>query len=78
MIPLDKQLHFAGGAFIALLAAVHTGDWRLGLAAGAFAGGLKELLDELQYGGADLRDFLVTCLGALAGSAIQAAYVSVH
>lgn len=72
MIPLDKQLHFAGGAFIALLVGLHTGDWHLGFYAGVGAGAVKEVLDEITYGGADWKDFAFTVLGTAFGSVTAA------
>lgn len=72
MIPVDKQLHLAGGALITLLVGVHTGDWHLGFYAGVAAGAAKEVLDEITYGGADWKDFAFTVLGAAFGSVTAA------
>lgn len=63
---MDKALHFAAGLGIALAV-----GWLLspmaGLLAGMAAGVLKEIRDEWAYGGADLRDMLVTFAGAAVG-----------
>lgn len=63
---MDKALHFVAGLGIALVI-----GWLVspmaGLIAGMAAGVLKEICDEIAYGGADLRDMLVTCAGAAVG-----------
>lgn len=68
MLALDKQLHLGGGIAIALLVGLHTQQWQLGLLAGVTAGAVKEVLDELAYGGADFKDFLATAAGAVLGA----------
>lgn len=63
---MDKALHFAAGLGIALVV-----GWLVsplaGLTAGMAAGVVKEICDEIAYGGADLRDMLVTFAGAAMG-----------
>ena len=68
MIAVDKQLHLGGGFAVALLVGLHTQQWQLGLLAGVTAGAVKEVLDEIAYGGADFKDFLATAAGAALGA----------
>lgn len=63
---MDKALHFAAGLGIALVVGLVVSPMS-GLLAGMAAGVLKEMRDEWAYGGADLRDMLVTFAGAAMG-----------
>lgn len=63
---MDKILHFAAGLIIAVAVGWIVAPMA-GLLAGMAAGVLKEVRDELAYGGSDLRDLLVTCVGAAVG-----------
>lgn len=63
---MDKALHFAAGLGIALAVGLVVSPMA-GLLAGMAAGVLKEINDEWAYGGADLRDMLVTFAGAAVG-----------
>ena len=65
----DKVLHFVAGGVIAFGCALIFGPVA-GILAGAAAGILKEIRDEIVYGGADWRDLLATCAGAMVGVAI--------
>ena len=61
---LDKQAHFFAGAAIAAVVALYL-DPLAGLAAGIFAGALKEVRDRAGFGTPDFRDFIATAAGAL-------------
>lgn len=63
---MDKLLHFAAGLAIASVVGWFVSPMA-GLLAGMAAGVIKEIRDEWAYGGADLRDMLVTCAGAAVG-----------
>ena len=75
MIPDDKQKHLMAGAFISGTAysMVHTYSkgnkarkafW-FGFAAGTLAGVAKEVKDEIDYGGFDVKDLAFTMAGSL-------------
>lgn len=65
MIPYDKKLHFLmGGLITAGFTVVFNPP--AGLFVGVAVGAFKELKDEYDYGGADLKDFFATASGALA------------
>ena len=66
---MDKLLHFLAGAAVAFGCALIFGPVA-GILAGAAAGIAKEIRDEIVYGGADLRDLLATCGGAMVGAAL--------
>lgn len=63
---MDKLLHFVAGLGTALVVGWFVSPMA-GLMAGMAAGVIKEIRDEWAYGGADLRDMLVTCAGAAVG-----------
>lgn len=60
-LPLDKVAHFLGGAVIVALA-MPFGPVIAGTAL-VIAALLKEIIDEVNYGGFDVKDFVVTVLG---------------
>lgn len=64
----DKQLHFGGGAAIAALATMHTGDRAKGFYTGVAIGAAKELIDAGGVGQCSLQDFAVTAAGAALGA----------
>lgn len=64
----DKQLHFGGGAAIALLVTAHTRDPMTGFWSGVAVGAGKELLDATGSGTCSLQDFLVTVAGSAVGA----------
>lgn len=63
---MDKVLHFAAGLGIAVAVGLIV-EPLIGLTAGMAAGVLKEIKDEWNYGGSDLKDMLVTFAGAAIG-----------
>lgn len=69
-IPLDKRLHFAAGIVITIVVSYLLHNPIYGLAAGLFAGLMKELRDWCIYRGFDYKDMLATWIGGLAGFAI--------
>lgn len=64
----DKLLHFVAGFSVALVFSALFGPV-IGTCAGVSAGILKEIYDEIAYGGADFWDMAATVAGALAASA---------
>lgn len=65
----DKLLHFLVGAIIALIGTALFGA-TIGICLAISAGILKEIYDEVDYGGADFLDILATTAGGLTGSGI--------
>ena len=75
-LPLDKVAHFLGGAVIVALA-MPFGPVIAG-AALVVAALLKEIIDEVNYGGFDVKDFVVTVLGGalmMLWSGVVAGYI---
>ena len=75
-MPYDKKLHFIAGLCITCIAIILcyciygiVNLW-FGLFFGVLAGLLKEVKDEITYGGFDYVDMLVTWLGAIAGAGL--------
>ena len=75
-MPYDKKLHFLAGLYITCVAIILcyciygiVNLW-FGLFFGVLAGLLKEVKDEITYGGFDYVDMLVTWLGAIAGAGL--------
>lgn len=75
-MPYDKKLHFLAGLCITCVAIILcyciygiVNLW-FGLFFGVLAGLLKEVKDEITYGGFDYVDMLVTWLGAIAGAGL--------
>ena len=75
-MPYDKKLHFIAGLCISVVAMLLyfyyygiVNVW-FGLFFGVLAGLLKEVKDEITYGGFDYVDMLVTWLGAIAGAGL--------
>lgn len=72
-IPYDKKLHFLAGFIIAVAIGliayfVNFGNFIILGIAVSFASGIgKEIRDEYVYGGFDLKDMVVTWIGALVG-----------
>ena len=72
----DKKLHFIAGLCVTCIAIIlcycYSGIVNLwfGLFFGVLAGLLKEVKDEITYGGFDYVDMLVTWLGAIAGAGL--------
>lgn len=66
-IPIDKYLHFIAGMVIAAVGYFAL-DMRACIAPVIVAGLVKEVIDELRYGGADLADVIYTVAG---GAVIQ-------
>ena len=64
MIAKDKILHFIAGLLITLSVGFIT-SIEYGVLAGVMAGVLKEIYDEIIYGGFDTYDILATFLGVL-------------
>ena len=72
----DKKLHFIAGLCITCIAIILcyyiygiVNLW-FGLFFGVLAGLLKEVKDEITYGGFDELDMLTTWLGAIAGAGL--------
>lgn len=66
----DKLLHFVAGFGIALVFSALFGPV-IGICAGVSAGILKEIYDEITYGGADFGDLAATVAGALLAAALS-------
>lgn len=64
MMTIDKQAHFWAGAAIAATVSFYTADPLLGLVVGVAAGVAKELYDLSGRGVPDIKDLIVTALGA--------------
>jgi len=64
----DKKAHFAGGAVIATVATMHTGDPWKGFWVGTAVGVAKEALDATGVGTCSLQDALATTAGAALGA----------
>jgi hypothetical protein len=60
----DKVLHFAAGMVIMLVVAVFFATW-VALLAVCAAALLKEVRDEVAYGGFDWRDLVITVSGGV-------------
>lgn len=66
----DKMKHTFGGGAIAAATTMYTGNQAAGFAAGCVVGLAKEVVDATVHTRGDMRDFAVTCLGALIGSQV--------
>ncbi len=63
----DKQLHLGVSAVVGATTQYHTADWKTGMIVCTTVGLLKEVKDEIVYGGFDTKDLAYDVVGCTAG-----------